>query len=183
MTESDAGAEASSRRSAAGWPLAAGLMLILAGLVAMLQPFLAGLLTVAMAGGAIAAGGLFALAAGLARGGGADRWLQILLGLAALALGILVFLHPLVAAVTLVALTAAALVAGGLVQLAAGLVGRRPWLVLLGVVDAALGALLLVVVDPWSAIFFLAVAVGFTLAAHGAVLIALAVRLRRLDVA
>lgn len=170
---------ASEDRSGRGWLVAAGAVLVLGGLVAMLQPFVAGLLTVAMAGGAIAAGGAFALAAGIAGRGGADRWLHLLLGLAALALGILVFLHPLVAAVTLVSLAGAALAVGGLLQLYAGLRRRRPWLALLGTADIALGALLLLIVDPWSAIFFLAVALGFTLAFHGAAMIVAALRSER----
>ena len=163
-------------RAPRGWTLAAGIVLILAGLPALIHPFATSFDTSLVLGLAMIAGGGFAAAAGVADRGARDRRLFVLLGLAGLVLGIVVFLYPFVDAGALVWTIGAWLAAGGLLQLVVGVRGRRPALALLGLVDFATGALLALVMDPISAIFFLAVAVGFSFLLHGAVLLVLARR-------
>ena len=125
------------------------------------------------------AGGAFAVAAGIGDRGAEQSWLYILLGLTSLVLGIVVLLYPFVAAVSLVWTIGAWLIAAGILQIATGVRRRgRLWLVLLGALDVLLGGLLLIM-DPISAIFFLAVALGLTFALHGATMLALALRMRR----
>lgn len=179
MTDYAAQSDVSPSRSGRGWIAATGLVLVVGGLLSMFHPFATSLATALVLGCAMIAGGAFAVAAGTAVRGGGQSWLYILLGLASVLLGIVVLLYPFVAAVSLVWTTGAWLIAAGLLQIAAGVRRRgRLWLVLLGALDVLLGGLLLIM-DPISAIFFLAVAVGLTFALHGAAMLALALRMRR----
>lgn len=179
MTDSAEPSNASAGRSGRGWLAAAGLVLVAGGLLSMLHPFATSLATALVLGGSMIAGGAFAVAAGIADRGSAQRWLYLLLGFGAFVLGIVVLLYPFVAAVSLVWTIGAWLIAAGILQIGAGVRRRgRWWLVLLGAVDALLGGLLLIM-DPISAIFFLAIAVGLTFAFHGAAMLALALRPRR----
>lgn len=178
MTDFAADFAASDRASGPPrlWLLSAGIVLILAGLAAMVHPFATRFETSLVLGSAMVAGGGFAAAAGLADRGAGDRSLFVLLGLAGLVLGIVVLLYPFVDAASLVWTIGAWLVAGGLLQLFVGFRGRRYVLALLGLVDVAMGVVLMLIMDPISAIFFLAVAVGFSFLLHGAALLVLARR-------
>ena len=179
MTDSAAQSDAPVTRSGRGWIAAAGLVLIVGGLLSMLHPFVTGLATALVLGLAMIVGGAFAVAAGIGDRGAEQSWLYILLGLTSLVLGIVVLLYPFVAAVSLVWTIGAWLIAAGILQIATGVRrGGRLWLVLLGALDVLLGGLLLIM-DPISAIFFLAVALGLTFALHGATMLALALRMRR----
>ena len=177
MTDFTADFAASDPGPTRFWLLAAGIVLVLGGLTAMVHPFATSFDTAIVLGSAMVAGGAVAVAAGIADRG-ADRRLYVPLGLAGLVLGIVVLLYPFVDAGGLVWTIGAWLAAGGLLQLVLGFRGRRYPLALLGLVDAAMGVLLMLIMDPISAVFFLAVAVGFSFLLHGLALLVLAFRRR-----
>jgi uncharacterized membrane protein HdeD (DUF308 family) len=151
-----------------GWTFVAGIVLVLAGLVAILHPFATGLATGILLAWSLIAGGIFALIAGLtdlrARGG----WLFAILGTLAVLAGVVVMVNPFAGALSLVWAIGAWLVVSGILELLGGIGDRhgRTWLILFGLVDILIGVLLMFM-DPFSALFFLAVAVGISFVLRG----------------
>jgi uncharacterized membrane protein HdeD (DUF308 family) len=163
-----------------GWTFAAGIVLVAAGIVAIFHPFATTLATGLLLGWSLIAAGAFALVAGVtdlrARGG----WLYAVLGLLAVLAGAVVMFNPFAGALSLVWAIGAWLVVGGILELFGGLSARRgrTWLMLLGLVDILIGVLLMFM-DPFSALFLLAVAVGVSLLLRGIGLVLLGLGLRR----
>ena len=162
------------------WAFAAGIVLVVAGLVAIFHPFLTSLATALLLGWSLIASGAFALVAGLsdlrARGG----WLYVVLGLFGIAAGLVVLFNPFAGLLSLVWAIGAWLVVGGVIELFGGLSARsgRIWLILFGLVDIFLGVVLMFM-DPFSALALLAAVVGLSLALRGAGLALYGLRLRR----
>ena len=164
------------------WVFTAGIVLVAAGFVAALHPFLTSLATALLLGWSLVASGVFALVAGLsdlrARGG----WLYVILGLLGIAAGLVVLFNPFAGLLSLVWALGAWLIVGGILELFGGLSARsgRFWLLLVGLVDIAFGVVLMFM-DPFSALALLAVVVGLSLAMRGFGLVLFALRLRRLN--
>ena len=156
-------------------------LLLLAGCVALLHPLATSLATGLLLGGSLIAGGAFAALAGLTDLRGRGGWLYLVLGLLAVAAGLVVMFNPFAGALSLVWAIGAWLVVGGILELFGGLSARRGklWLILFGLVDIMIGVVLMFA-DPFSALFFLAVAVGLSFVLRGVGLILYALALRRL---
>jgi membrane protein HdeD len=182
MTDDVGATEALPPRRDWRWVLAMGIALVLAGLLALMNPFAAGLATGITLGWVLVVAGLVAAWAGLTHGARPARWLFMLLGLFSVLVGALVLLFPFAGALSLVWTFGAWLIAGGLAELAAAFrMGRaRWWLILLGIVDLMLGIMLVIIVmEPLTALFLLAVAVGVSLLVRGAGAVMFALELRR----
>ncbi|AMK22992.1 MULTISPECIES: HdeD family acid-resistance protein [Sphingomonadaceae] len=164
-----------------GWILAYGILLAIVGIVALLEPLATGLATGLFIGFVLLSGGVLGLAAGFSGKGWRSRWLDIVLGLLSLALGLLVLWHPFAGAFSLVWFIAVWLIVGGALEISTGLGGahHRGWLVFLGLIDIALGVILFFA-GPASALIFLAFIIGTSFIFRGVFLCIFALRLRKL---
>ena len=166
-------------RTGWGWVLALGLVLIVAGILAILQPIATSLATGIILAWLLVAGGIFAVIAGVTDLRAHGGWIYVLLGLMAVAAGILVMMNPFAGALSLVWAIGAWLVLAGLLQLVGAVRARsgKGWLFFIGLVDVVLGVVLMIM-DPFSALFFLAIVVGisFLLRGIGALLFGLGLR-------
>ncbi|WP_129793834.1 HdeD family acid-resistance protein [Sphingosinicella sp. CPCC 101087] len=167
-------------RAAWGWTIAAGIVLVVGGIAAIFHPVATGLATGLLLGWILIAGGVFAVLAGMTDLRASGGWIYALLGLLAVLAGVIVLLNPFAGALSLVWALGAWLIVGGVLELVGGVGSRRGrgWLILFGIVDILIGVLLMIM-DPFSALFFLAVAVGISLALRGVALVVLALRLSR----
>lgn len=170
-----------ARRTGWGWVLAYGLLVMLIGLFALLNPLATGFATGLLLGAMLLVYGILAIAAGLSPLSPRARWIELLLGALSILAGILTFFNPFAGALTLVMLIGAWLLVIGIFEIAGA--WRAPydrgWRLLLGVLDAVLGGLLLFS-GPATGLGFLAVAVGLSFLFRGSFLILLAMGLRRL---
>lgn len=174
--------EASAPREGGwGWLLAAGIILVVAGIVAMVHPIATSLATGLVLGAAMVMGGAFAAAAGITNRREPGWWLYLVLGILALLAGIFTLLYPIAGALAVVWTIGAWLFVGGLLELmlAARTQRGRLWLVLFGLIDVAFGMLLVFVIDPISALFFLAVFVGVSFVLRGIASALFALELRK----
>jgi uncharacterized membrane protein HdeD (DUF308 family) len=175
--------DAHDRESPAGtgwvWTFVAGVVLVLAGLAAIFHPLATGLATGLLLAWSLIAGGAFALIAGLVDLRAHGGWLYAILGLLAVLAGFVVMFNPFAGALSLVWAIGAWLVVGGILELLGGLgvSHGRTWLILFGLVDILIGVLLMFM-DPFSALFFLAVAVGISFVLRGVGLAAFGLALR-----
>lgn len=162
-----------------GWVLALGLVLVVAGILAILQPIATSLATGIILAWLLIAGGIFAVIAGTTDLRALGGWIYVLLGFLSVLAGIIVMFNPFAGILSLVWAIGAWLVLAGILQLAGALRARagKGWLAFLGLVDIVLG-IVLMIMDPFSALFFLAVAVGvsFLVRGVGAILFALGLR-------
>ncbi|WP_157216383.1 HdeD family acid-resistance protein [Flavisphingomonas formosensis] len=164
-----------------GWILAYGLVSIGIGVLALAEPLATGFATGLFLATLLILGGAIALAAGFSTRGWHNHWLDIVTGLVAIALGLLIIWHPFLGAISIVWFIGAWLFTGGILELVAGFraTEHRGMLILLGIVDMVLG-LYLFLAGPLTALFVLALLVGLSFLFRGAMLCLLALRLRRL---
>jgi uncharacterized membrane protein HdeD (DUF308 family) len=163
-----------------GWDYAAGIAFVVVGILALLEPPLASLAAGVYLGVMLCVAGGFMLAAGLATVRHRGGWLNILLGVLSLAAGLLVIYNPVVGAVSLVWVLGAWFIVGGAFELALAFsmpVGKG-WLILVGIVNLALGAFVLMM-DPPRAFAFLGYLVGISLLFRGIWSLAFAADLHR----
>jgi uncharacterized membrane protein HdeD (DUF308 family) len=151
-----------------GWDYLPGIAFIVVGVLALMMAPVASLATSIYFGALLCVAGGFAFVGGLShiRRGGA--WLAALLGLLSIVVGIAFLYNPAAGAVTLVWMIGAWFLAGGAFELAIAFttpVGKG-WLVLVGLVDLALGALVLFM-DPKHAFAFLGYYVGISFIFRG----------------
>jgi uncharacterized membrane protein HdeD (DUF308 family) len=161
----------SMRRSVgewSGWDYLPGITFIVVGVLAVMMVPLTSLATGVYVGAMLCVAGAFAFVGGLSqiRRGGA--WLAALLGFLSLAVGIAFIYNPAAGAVTLVWMIGAWLVVGGILELATTFMTPfgKSWLVLVGLVDLALGAFVLLM-DPVEAFAFLGYYVGISFIFRG----------------
>lgn len=151
-----------------GWDYLPGIAFIVIGVLALMMAPLASLATGIYVGAMLCVAGGFAFIGGVShirRGGG---WLASLLGLLSLVVGIAFLYNPAAGAVTLVWTIGAWLLIGGVLEFATAFTTRlgRSWLVLVGIIDLALGAFLLTT-DPKQAFAFLGFYVGVSFVFRG----------------
>lgn len=165
-----------------GWVMAYGVLLLVIGVFALLEPLATGLATGMFIAALLICGGTLALIAGFTTRGWHSRWLDIVTGVLALALGVLMLWHPFLGAFSLVWFIGLWLFGSGILELMAGLraAPHRAMLILLGVVDVVLGFSLFLA-GPLTALIVLAILVGVSFLFRGALMCALALRLRRLS--
>jgi uncharacterized membrane protein HdeD (DUF308 family) len=155
-------------RDWSGWHYVPGIAFLVVGILALAEPPLASLAASFYLGAMLCVAGGFMLAGGIAGIGHRGGWLAILLGALSLAAGLIVFYNPVAGAVSLVWVMGAWLIVGGVFELAIGFnipVGRT-WLILVGIVNIALGALI-VMMNRSDAFAFLGYFVGISLAFRG----------------
>ena len=129
-------------RGSVQWTIAFSVLLIVLGLVALAAPLIAGVLVESVIAWLLLFGGIGHLVlAWHVRGAGAHLW-EALIGLAYIAAGIFLFLHPLAGLVSLTLFLGAYLLIKGIFELIAGFSVRRiaggNWLLL----DAAVSIIL-----------------------------------------
>jgi uncharacterized membrane protein HdeD (DUF308 family) len=151
-----------------GWDYLPGIAFIVIGVLALMEAPLASLATGIYAGSLLCVAGVFAFVGGLShiRRGGA--WLAALLGLLSIIVGAAFLYNPTAGSVTLVWFIGAWLLVGGIFELATAFTTPfgKGWLVLVGIVDLALGVLVLMM-DPKQAFAFLGYYVGISFIFRG----------------
>lgn len=162
-----------------GWVMAYGVLLILAALIVLLNPLVAGVATGLILGVILIVAGVAAIAAGWTSLSSRARWTEILLGALALLAGIFAVADPVAGALSLVIAIGLWLVVSGSFQIAFALKARhdKGWRLLLGVLDVVLG-LVLLFSSPATGLAFLAIIVAISLTVRAVFLIQLALALR-----
>lgn len=167
-----------------GWILAYGVIMILIGVLALLDPVATGAATGLLIGVILVVYGIFAIMAGLSSLSRRARWIELLLGVLGVLAGAMTIVNPFAGALSLVMLIGAWLLVSGICEIVSRvrIAHDRAWRLLLGVLDVVLGGLLLFG-GPVTGLVFLAYAVGISLLFRGAFLITLAMALRRMALA
>jgi|KBSSwiStaDraftv2_1062776.scaffolds.fasta_scaffold234357_3 uncharacterized membrane protein HdeD (DUF308 family) len=160
-----------SKRSLAdwsGWDYLPGIAFIVIGVLAIMMAPITSLATGIYVGAMLVVAGAFAFVGGLSHIKRGGAWLAALLGLLSLIVGIAFMYNPTAGAVTLVWMIGAWLLIGGVFEFATAFSTPfgRGWLVLVGIVDIALGALLLFM-EPKQAFSFLGYYVGISFVFRG----------------
>lgn len=134
-------------RRNSGWLLAAGIALIVLGVLGLGA---VGLLSIASAvwfGAMIFVGGVIMLVQAFRNSGWKSRLMHVLIGLLYLAVGVMTFINPIVATVSLTLLAGAAFVATGIFRIVVAFQTRPMpawiWVLVSGLLSLALGALIL----------------------------------------
>ena len=151
-----------------GWDYLPGIAFIVVGVLALTMAPLTSLATGIYVGAMLCVAGGFAFVGGLSHIKRGGAWLAALLGLLSIVVGIAFLYNPAAGAVTLVWMIGAWLLVGGLLEFATAFTTPfgKSWLVLVGVVDVGLGALVLFM-DPRAAFAFLGYYVGISFIFRG----------------
>jgi uncharacterized membrane protein HdeD (DUF308 family) len=148
-----------------GWYLALGIVLILAGIVAIWAEGLATLTFVTALGFVLLVAGVAQIIGAFVARGVGQVILTLLVGALDIIVGLMLMEHPVAGALTITLLIAALLVFGGIFRFVSALVLRFPqhgWVAISGVIGVVLG-ILLWMQWPVSALWFLGFAVGVNL--------------------
>lgn len=165
-----------------GWFVGLGILMLVAGVIAMLNLFLATVVSVYYVGALMLVGGIFQIvhAFSVKTWGRLAWWL--LSGLVYAAAGIIAFANPLLASSVLTLLLAAALLAAGVMRIWVGLENRERanwgWIVAAGVVTALAG-LVIALGWPVNSLFILGAFLAVDLIFQGAALTAFGMALKR----
>lgn len=173
---------ATASRSAWGWILAYGLLVLAIGCLALFNPVVTGLATGLVLGATLLAYGAVAVVSGLSSLSSRGRWMEILLGLLAGAAGLFILLAPIAGALSLVWAIGFWLAVSGVFQIIGAVRGThdRGWRLALGILDLGLGGFILFS-DPATGLAFLAAMVGISFLFRGLFLLVLALGMRRLS--
>ncbi|WP_232494021.1 HdeD family acid-resistance protein [Novosphingobium kaempferiae] len=163
-----------------GWVMGYGVLLLVAALIVLLNPLVAGVATGLLLGIMLVVYGVAAIAAGWTSLSSRARWVEILLGTLALLAGIFAIADPVAGALSLVMAIGLWLLVSGGFQIAFALRARhdKGWRLLLGVLDVVLG-LVLLFSGPLTGLAFLAIIVAISLTVRAVFLIILAQALRK----
>ena len=153
-----------------GWSNAVGILLILAGLLAMFVPFFAGVAATAVVGWLLLfAGGAHLLYAWGARGAGAVIW-QLIIGILYVLVAFYLILHPARGLLTLTLLLASYFVVEGVLEVVMYIRLRRShragWFLWDGLITLVLG-ILIWAHWPFSSVWALGTLVGVSLLMSG----------------
>lgn len=164
-----------------GWLLAAGIALIILGILGLGA---VGLLSVASAiwfGAMIFVGGIIMLVDAARHGGWKSRLMHVLIGLLYLALGIYTFLNPLAATLSLTLVAGVMLIAVGILRVFVAFQTRPMsawiWILISGLLSLALGVLILAQ-WPSSGLWVLGTFLAFEMIVQGWASVALARAIR-----
>src|SRR5262245_44564451 len=165
------------------WAIALrGVAAIVFGIMALVVPAISLLALVWMFGAYAIVEGLFAIVAALSRSvGGRFSWALLIEGLVSVAAGVVAFVMPAITALLLLYLIAAWAIVTGVLEIVEAVRLREQitnewWLVLSGIVSIAFGALVIFV--PGAGALALVMWIGAYAVVFGALLLALAFRLR-----
>jgi len=136
-----------------GWILAYGIVSVVLGVLAFLNPFAATYAATLVIGGFFIAAGLVSIISGAAGRGHEGRGYAIGSGILSLAIGLLMALKPMTGALSLTVMVAVWLALRGVLEIALGARFRRGrgLMIALGVVNILLAVYVLVTL-PWSAL-------------------------------
>ena len=167
-------------RSAWGWILAYGLIVIAIGVLALLNPVATGLAAGFLLAIMLTVYGISAIVSGFSAFSQRGRWVEILLGLLALAAGIALMFIPLAGAASIVWMLGFWLFAAGVVEIISAVQGThdKGWRLFLGVLDVILGAILFLA-NPETSLLYLAFIIAASFLFRGAFLISLALATRQ----
>ena len=151
-----------------GWDYLPGIAFIVIGVLALMLAPLTSLATGVYVGAMLCVAGGFAFIGGLSHIKRGGAWLAVLLGLLSLLVGIAFLYNPVAGSITLVWMIGAWLLVGGVFEFATAFTTPfgKGWLVLVGLVDLALGALVLMM-EPRTAFAFLGYYVGISFIFRG----------------
>lgn len=173
-----------TRRGAAPWFIAEGVLLLILGAGAAILPEFAGVAGALVFGWLLILSGVFGLAMLAGSRAHTHVALSVVSALIALAAGGLIIWQPFVGAVTLAIFLGAYLLLDGATLVGMALdqrsrtAGGWPWLLAAGVVDILLG-LFILFLRPWAETMVLGYVIAIDLAVAGAALITLGVHARR----
>jgi uncharacterized membrane protein HdeD (DUF308 family) len=170
-------------RKTSGWSILWGILLILAGTLAICSPALAAVaVTIVLAWMIVFAGCIHLVYAFYAKGVGGIVW-QILVSLAYIAVGIYILAHPVRGVASLTLLLASLFLLEGVLDIVAYFQTRQyessGWLVLDGIVTLLLGGLI-GVHWPSSSVWAIGTLVGASMIISGVVRIMMSLAVRRL---
>jgi uncharacterized membrane protein HdeD (DUF308 family) len=164
-----------------GWLLLLGILMSVAGVMALGSAVIATLATVWFLGIILLAAGVVDVVSAIATRGWRGSWHSLVTGVLAAVLGVLLITRPALGAGVLTLLLALVLLATGIGR-AIGAVAERfsgwGWVLASGVVSIILGAFV-IAQFPTSALWFLGIVVAVELLVRGATWIALALALHR----
>ena len=157
-------------RKVTGWYIAAAVLFIVLGMLAIIEPALAGFAVSRLVGWLLVFGGVSHWI-GAFKGGGAKQVVfQVLVGLAYLIGGFYCLTHPLLAIGTLTLLLASVILAGGLLEIISyfRLKGEEAsgWMLFNGIITLLLGGMIWVH-WPSSSVWAIGILVGVTLLMTG----------------
>ena len=159
-----------SARKITGWYIAAAVLFIVLGMLAIIEPALAGLAVSRLVGWLLVFGGVTHLI-GAFKGGGAKQVVfQVLVGLAYVIGGFYCLMHPLLAIGTLTLLLAAVILAGGALEIISyfRLKGENAsgWMLFNGIITLLLGGMIWFH-WPSSSVWAIGILVGMSLLMTG----------------
>lgn len=163
-----------------GWVMAYGVLLLVAALIVLVNPLVAGVATGLILGVMLVVYGVAAIATGWTALSTRARWTEILLGVLALVAGIFAIVDPVAGALSLVWAIGVWLVIAGGFQIVFALKARhdKGWRLFLGALDIVLG-LVLLFAGPVAGLAFLAMIVAISLTVRAVFLIQLALALKK----
>ena len=169
-------------RTGWGWIFAYGVLVMIVGFLALINPLATGVATGLLLSFILLFYGVMAIISGLTALSSRGRWVEIALGGLALLIGILLFFSPLTGALSLVWAMGFWLLLSGIFQIvgAIRIALDRWWRLFLGVVDVVLGGILLFA-GPVPSLGFLALIVGISFLFKGLFLLMLALGMKRVS--
>jgi uncharacterized membrane protein HdeD (DUF308 family) len=159
-----------SARKITGWYIVAAVLFIVLGMLAIIEPALAGLAVSRLVGWLLVFGGVSHLIGAFKGGGARQVGFQILVGLAYLIGGFYCLMHPLLAIGSLTLLLAAVILAGGVLEIISyfRLKGENAsgWMLFNGIIGLLLGGMIWFH-WPSSSVWAIGILVGTTLLMTG----------------
>ena len=165
-----------------GWVLLYGLLLIVTGFFAMVDPVATGLAVGIILAISFFVGGVGALIAAFRDAGWQAKTVDVLFGIMSLLAGVICLVNPFGGATTLVWVIGILFLISGGYEIAAGFKAdsEKAWLILLGILDLFIGLYATFLMPPDTALVVLATLVGIGFLFRGLLISTLAFRLRGL---
>lgn len=165
-----------------GWFAALGVLMILAGIVALLSVFMATVASVIWVGAMMVVSGLVEIVHGLQMKSWGRFFLWIIIGLLYVAAGVIAFVNPILASTVLTLMIGVGLIVAGVVRVVLSMQMRTgsawAWVAFSGVVTLLLGAII-VLHWPVSSLYTLGIFLGVDLIIAGASWLGIGLGFRR----
>jgi uncharacterized membrane protein HdeD (DUF308 family) len=165
-----------------GWILLRGILAIIFGVMAFAWPLLTLHLLVLFYGAYALADGFVALMAAIMGGTPAPRWWLALIGLLGIAVGVIIFVHPTLSALTLILFMGYVAIVRGVFEIVGAISLRKEisneWLLILGGVLSVIFGISVVMFPGAGALALIWIIATYAIVI-GLLLVGLALRLRR----